>query len=53
MFNQRDFSTEYIQKISTLIDSLNVLAQSGKIIWGTVGEKDSIWRTIYGGSPIS
>ncbi|MBK7267092.1 MAG: T9SS type A sorting domain-containing protein [Ignavibacteriales bacterium] len=51
MFNQRDFSTEYIQKISSLIDSLNVLAQSGKIVWGTVGEKDSIWRNEYGGSP--
>lgn len=51
MINQRDFKPSYLAKISSLIDSLNVLAASGKIVWATLGEKDSIWRNDYGGTP--
>ncbi|MBV6429663.1 MAG: hypothetical protein KIPDCIKN_04238 [Haliscomenobacter sp.] len=39
MTNQRDFSAAYLQKISGLIDSLNVYALQGKIIWATLREK--------------
>ncbi len=39
MTNQRDFSAAYLQKISGLIDSLNVYAQQGKIVWATLQEK--------------
>lgn len=51
MVNQRDFKTSYIQKIGSLIDSLNIIAASGKIVWATLGQKDSAWRTVYGGQP--
>ena len=39
MTNQRDFSSAYLQKISGLIDSLNIYALQGKIIWATLREK--------------
>lgn len=51
MLNQRDFKPPYIAKIGELIDSLNTLAAGGKIIWATIGEKDSIWRNTYAGQP--
>lgn len=51
MLNQRDFKPSYIAKVSALIDSLNILAASGKIVWANIGQKDSIWRNTYGGQP--
>jgi len=51
MLNQRDFKTSYLQKVSTLIDSLNLIAATGKIVWATLGQKDSVWRAVYGGQP--
>ena len=44
MINQRDFSAALVQKVSTLIDSINTLVSAGEVEWATVNEKFSAFQ---------
>jgi hypothetical protein len=39
MINQRDFSSTFVSKVSQLIDSVNTLVSSNKVVWSTIREK--------------
>lgn len=50
--NQRDFSRAgYMDKISRIIDSVNVLVAAGQVKWATHGEKAALWKTLYNEQP--
>lgn len=50
--NQRDFSRAgYMDKISTILDSLRPLVASGQIKWATHSEKAATWKALYNEQP--
>lgn len=50
--NQRDFSRAgYMDKISTILDSLRPLVASGQVKWATHSEKAATWKALYNEQP--
>ncbi len=47
MLNQRDFSTNYIQTISSVLDSLKPYVDNGSLQWAYTSEKKTIWIQNY------
>ena len=45
--NCRDiYKTNYVSRLTTIIDSINTYVNLGWVEWRTISEKDSIWRSV-------
>ncbi|MCX6353086.1 MAG: T9SS type A sorting domain-containing protein [Bacteroidetes bacterium] len=51
--NFREYGkTGYIEKVCTVMDSVNALVKRGKAQWNTITEKDSIWLNTFKGDSL-